>query len=62
MLVGTIVGVIVIPGLYVLFERIASRNKKEQLVDQSLPSNPPNNNGHAPQPTNSLAAQTNHNV
>jgi HAE1 family hydrophobic/amphiphilic exporter-1 len=62
MLVGTVVGVIVIPGLYVLFERIASRNKKEQSTTESLASNLPNNNGHAPHETNSLTAQTNDNV
>jgi len=53
MLLGTVVGVIVIPGLYVMFEKIASRNKKTQPHEEGNANNHQNNE-HTSLSTNSL--------
>ena len=62
MLVGTLVGVIVIPGLYVLFEKIASGKKGVQLSEKSIETNHLGSAGHNTHTTTSLIAETKHDV
>jgi HAE1 family hydrophobic/amphiphilic exporter-1 len=59
MLAGTVMGVLVIPGLYVLFEKIASRKNKNKQPNKAAHINPESNGQHETTPDTSVNIETN---